>query len=69
MKHYLFEFLCGECAGEEFIVGADSYHEAREAADGIARDAGSVNSNGLAMFRYWHELTDEEAEMSGLDEY
>lgn len=69
MKHYLFEILSGECAGEEFIVGADSYHEARDAAEWIARDAGSVNGKGLALFRYWHELTEEEAEMSGLDEY
>lgn len=69
MKHYLFELLCGEYEGEEFIVGADSYHEARETAEGIAREADSVNNNGLAIFRYWHELTEEEAEMSGLDEY
>lgn len=69
MKHYLFEFLCGDCAGEEFIVGADNHHEARDAAEGIARDAGSVTGNGLALFRYWHELTEEEAEASGLDEY
>lgn len=61
MKHYLFEIIDeqSENCGEEFIVGADSYTEARE----IAQD------NFGMLVRFWHELTEEEAEMSGLDEY
>lgn len=59
MKHYLFECLDGANEGEEFIVGANSYTEARE----IAQD------NFGQHIRFWHELTEEEAEMSGLDEY
>ena len=55
MKHYLFE----NWDGEEFIVGAKDMKEAR----GIASDYFGNN------FRYIRKLTDEEAEMSGLDEY
>lgn len=62
MKHWLFENIDEESdwEGEEFIVGADSYHEAREII---------VDSFGDIRVKFWHELTEEEAEMSGLDEY
>lgn len=58
MRHYLFECVAGDNEGEEFIVGADSYTEAREIAQDIFKKV-----------RFWHELSEEEAEMSGLDEY
>jgi len=60
MKHYLFEIIGGEYEGEEFIVGADNRDEAQEIATEIADGARA---------RYCCELTEEEAEMSGLDEY
>lgn len=60
MRHYLFEITDDDfaCAGEEFIVGADS----KEDAVRIATDL-------FAVVRYICELTEEEAEASGLDEY
>lgn len=60
MRHWLFECIDenSACEGEEFIVGADTYTEARE----IAEDE-------FGEVKFWHELTDEEAEISGLDEY
>lgn len=60
MKHYLFECIDEESEnlGEEFIVGANTYTEAREIA-----------TDNFGKCRYWHELSEEEAEMSGLDEY
>jgi hypothetical protein len=60
MKHYLFEILDGEYEGEEFIVGADNFH----AAIKIAREVGDG-----ADVHYCRELTEFEAENSGLDEY
>lgn len=58
MKHYLFECIAGDNEGEEFIVGADSYAEAREIAQDIFK-----------KIKFWYELSEEEAEASGLDEY
>ena len=55
MRHFL--FVDWE-TGEEFIVGADTKNEAQ----GIARDY-------FEAPRFCGELTEEEAEMSGLDEY
>lgn len=55
MRHFL--FMDNE-TGEEFIVGADTLKEAKE----IARDYFDAP-------RFSCELTDDEAEMSGLDEY
>ena len=60
MKHYLFEIIGGEDEGEEFIVGADTLDEAQYIATGLADGARA---------RYCCELSEEEAEMSGLDEY
>lgn len=58
--HFLFECVDeeSECFGEEFIVGAYTYNEAREIAE-----------DNFGKCRFWHELSEEEAEMSGLDEY
>jgi hypothetical protein len=66
MKH--FYFIENE-SGEEFIVGANTYHEAEE----IARDVG----RSITLYYGWddysiefqYEMTEEEAEASGLDEY
>ena len=59
MNHYLFESLNDDMDGEDFIVGANSYTEAREIAQNIFGK----------RVRFWRELTEEEAEISGLDEY
>lgn len=60
MRHWLFECIDenSQCEGEEFIVGADNYPEARAIAE---------EWFGEVVFH--DELTDEEAEISGLDEY
>lgn len=55
MKHYLFEDYL---SGEEFIVGADSLDEAKELAKEYFADP-----------HYWYQMSDYEAEASGLDEY
>lgn len=55
MRHFLFEDYD---SGEEFIVGADSLDEAMEEAKIYFADPS-----------YICELTEEEAEASGLDEY
>lgn len=60
MKHYLFEILDGEYEGEEFIVGEDTFSAAMEIAQDTA-DGADVH--------YCRELTEFEAENSGLDEY
>lgn len=55
MRHYLFE---DNDSGEQFIVGADSYIEACAMAEGIFNEP-----------EYLCELSEFEAENSGLDEY
>lgn len=55
MRHFLFEDYD---TGEEFIVGADTFEEALEDAKTYFADPS-----------YICEYTEEEAEMSGLDEY
>lgn len=59
MNHYLFESLNDDMDGEDFIICASSYAEAREKAQKIFGK----------RIRFWHELTEEDAENSGLDEY
>lgn len=66
MKHYLFKEMI---SGEEFIIGADNMGEAGFIAEGIAQDIGEEYNEGEYWLRFIDELTDEEAEMSGLDEY
>lgn len=60
MKHYLFECVMpgSDNEGEEFIVGANSYAEAKDIA---------IDNFGL--FKFLGEISEEEAEASGLDEY
>lgn len=66
MKH--FYFIENE-SGEEFIVGADNYREAEE----IARDVGKSIALNYGWddysIEFQYEMTEEEAEVSGLDEY
>ena len=69
MYHYYFT---ERNSGEEFIVGADSLEEAWETADEVAATIRQLYDEG-AGFATWvcyeYEMTDEEAEASGLDEY
>ena len=60
MKHFLFECTKQDSAneGEEFIVGANNYDEAKE----IAYD-------NFGKCKCYGQMTEEEAEASGLDEY
>lgn len=58
MKHFLFECLNGENEGEEFIIGADCYDDAKDMAFELF---GSCKCYG--------QMTEAEAEASGLDEY
>ena len=60
MKHFLFEVLDGDYEGEEFIVGADTRQEANDRAKEFFEGE---------KLKYWGEMTETEAEMSGLDEY
>ena len=55
MRHFLFEDYY---SGEQFIVGADSLEQATEEAKDLFADPS-----------YICELSELEAEMSGLDEY
>ena len=66
MKHYLFE---ERLTREEFIVSADCLGEAGLIAEGIAQDIGEEYNEGGYLLRFIDELSDDEAEMSGLDEY
>lgn len=66
MKHYLFE---EKLSGEEFIVGADCIGDAGMIAEDIAEDIGMEYNDGEWCLTFLGELTEEEAEMSGLDEY
>lgn len=65
MKH--FYFIENE-TGEEFIVGADNLLEAQITAEDVA-DSIAANYGVRADLSYEYEMTDEEAEGSGLDEY
>lgn len=65
MKHFYF---IEDETGEEFLVGANNYAEASiiaaDVADSIANE---YSIHPILSFQY--EMTDEEAEESGLDEY
>jgi hypothetical protein len=69
MYHYYF---IERNSGEEFIVGADTLEEAWKIADEVAA-AIRENYDEGAGFATWmcyeYEMTEEEAEASGLDEY
>lgn len=61
MIYYLFECIDenSENCGEEFLVQAYCYTDARE----IAQDVFG------RQVKFWHEVPDEEAEEMGLDVY
>ena len=67
MKHFLFR---EKISGEEFIVGENSIEAAviiaTEVGEIIARDCNEDKEYDLTLVC---ELTEEEAEASGLDEY
>lgn len=62
MKHYLFEIVTDDSVleGEEFLVGATNYREAKAIA---------LDYFPYEVLEYHGALTDDEAECSGLDEY
>jgi len=65
MKHYYF---IENNTGEEFIVGADNLLEAKIIAEDVADDIARIYGETPDL-SYEYEMTDEEAEASGLDEY
>ena len=66
MKH--FYFIENE-SGEEFIVGADTYCEAEDVALDVAHDIAMYYNLDDTTIEFQYEMTEEEAEASGLDEY
>lgn len=66
MKNYHF---CETVCGEEFLVGADTYEEARGIAEDVARDMSETWYTGCWDLEYYGTMSDFWAECSGLDEY
>lgn len=66
MKHFLF---VEAISGEQFIVGEESYGDACVIAEDVARDIGVTYNDGEFELMFEYEMTDDEAEASGLDEY
>lgn len=66
MKH--FYFIENE-SGEEFIVGANNYREAEEFARDVGRSIALNCGWDDYSIEFQYEMTEEEAEASGLDEY
>ena len=60
-RHWLFEVMDGEYEGEEFIVCAPAKPEAFQIAMAVFDEPTGLKCYG--------EISEEEAEMSGLDEY
>lgn len=65
MKHFYFS---ENSTGEEFLVGADTLEEAIIQAEQIADDIARQYDEKPELL-YWYEMSEEEAESSGLDEY
>lgn len=65
IRHFYF---IEEETGEEFIVGAENLSTAHAIALDIAADIASYY-NIFPELSYEYEMTEEEAESSGLDEY
>ena len=65
MKHFYF---IEEENGEEFLVGARTLAEAQATAEDVA-DSIAKRYAVHPDLSYEYEMTDEEAEDSGLDEY
>lgn len=66
MKHYLFSEVI---SGEQFLVGANNEEEATIIAEGVAEEIGHQWNYDRWVLAYHDEVTEEEAEESGLDEY
>ena len=66
MKHFYFTETE---SGEEFIVGADSYDEAEDVALDVGHDIAMYYNLDDTTIKFQYEMTEEEAEASGLDEY
>ena len=66
MKHYFFSELI---SGEQFLVGADNEEEAIIIAEGIAEEIAHQWNDDEWELACHGEVTEEEAEASGLDEY
>lgn len=66
MKH--FYFIENE-SGEEFIAGANTYHEAEQIAHDVGRCIARECGWDDYSIEFQYEMTEEEAEASGLDEY
>lgn len=66
MRHFLF---CERISGEHFIIGEEIFSEACGAAEEIAREMGLDYNDGEFELMFLEELTEEEAEASGYDEY
>lgn len=65
MYHYYF---IENNTGEEFIVGANNLLEAKIIAEDVADDIARIYGE-MPDLSYEYEMTEEEAEASGLDEY
>jgi hypothetical protein len=65
IRHYYF---IEEETGEEFIVGAKNFPTAEIIALDVAADIANYYSV-FPKLSYEYEMTEEEAEESGLDEY
>lgn len=65
MRHFYF---IENSTGEEFIMGANTLEEAKIMAESLAADIAEYYGEEPDL-SYEYEMTDEEAEMSGLDEY
>lgn len=66
MRHYYF---IENNTGEEFIVGATNLAAARIEAEIIAEEIAATYDYEEADLSYQYEMTDDEAESSGLDEF
>lgn len=66
MRHFLF---CENISGEQFIVGEEFFGDACVTAEEIAREIGLDHNDGEFELMFIEELTEEEAEASGYDEY
>lgn len=65
MKHFLF---FEAISGEYFIVGEYDFTNAAIVAEGVAQAIAECYNDEYEL-RFLYEMTDDEAEMSGLDEY
>ena len=65
MRHFCY---VEEQTGEQFIVGTEDYEDSWEAAWEVCQQI-EKEYGGPVELKFQMEMTDEEAEASGLDEY